>query len=189
MEGTRCVRYEGEINREYGQVWPSKSGMFQCLLVLGSLAHYIATQCSVFRSWQGWLAMSNTGPGEGTLRLFPDILLSNAYLLLRPFFSPIRTLPDFLVEFGPQKEEEARLAFLAAENWRFDNSLPNFPGIKSLEGGRMFSGQRLSPHSHPHLRLDRESTMIGVPRVQPGDLVFWHCGRDCLACFSPFMEG
>jgi len=30
---------------------------------------------------------SETGPTEGTLRVFPDVLLSNAYLILRPFFS------------------------------------------------------------------------------------------------------
>jgi hypothetical protein len=29
---------------------------------------------------------SETGPSEGTLRVFPDVLLSNAYILLRPFF-------------------------------------------------------------------------------------------------------
>lgn len=29
---------------------------------------------------------SETGPGEGTLKLFPDVCLSNAYVMLRPFF-------------------------------------------------------------------------------------------------------
>jgi hypothetical protein len=27
-------------------------------------------------------------PKQGTLQLFPDILLSNAYIILRPFFTP-----------------------------------------------------------------------------------------------------
>jgi len=30
---------------------------------------------------------SDTGPGEGTLRVYPDVQLSNSYLILRPFFS------------------------------------------------------------------------------------------------------
>ena len=31
----------------------------------------------------------------------------------------------------------------------------------------------LSPESHPHLRLDE--CMVSVPKVNPGDTVFWHC--------------
>ncbi|KAF9045976.1 DUF1479-domain-containing protein [Hymenopellis radicata] len=46
-------------------------------------------QSSIFRSFQGWLAMSETAPTQGTLKLFPDVLLSNAYLILRPFFRPL----------------------------------------------------------------------------------------------------
>ena len=29
---------------------------------------------------------SETGPTQGTLRVFPDVGLSNAYIILRPFF-------------------------------------------------------------------------------------------------------
>jgi hypothetical protein len=43
-------------------------------------------QASVFRTFQGWLALSETGPSQGTIRFFPDVLLSNAYIILRPFF-------------------------------------------------------------------------------------------------------
>lgn len=32
---------------------------------------------------------SETAPTEGTLKVFPDVLLSNAYIILRPFFTPI----------------------------------------------------------------------------------------------------
>ncbi|KAL3482570.1 hypothetical protein BJX62DRAFT_250925 [Aspergillus germanicus] len=42
--------------------------------------------CSVFRSLQGWLSLSHTGTGEGTLRLIPNLKLSTAYMLLRPYF-------------------------------------------------------------------------------------------------------
>lgn len=35
---------------------------------------------------QGWLSLSDCGPGEGTLRLLPSLKLSTAYIMLRPFF-------------------------------------------------------------------------------------------------------
>ena len=37
-------------------------------------------------------------------------------------------------------------------------------------GARPFE---LSEATHPHLRLT--TTMISVPQVHPGDMVFWHC--------------
>ncbi|KIK70204.1 hypothetical protein GYMLUDRAFT_213378 [Collybiopsis luxurians FD-317 M1] len=42
--------------------------------------------CSVFRSLQGWLSIDDNGPECGTIQLLPDIKLSTAYILLRPFF-------------------------------------------------------------------------------------------------------
>jgi hypothetical protein len=65
-------------------------------------------QASIFRTFQGWLAVSDTGPGEGTLKVFPDILLSTAYIMLRPFFTPTVS-PD---------HPEA----LNAVNWRYGES-------------------------------------------------------------------
>ena len=52
-----------------------------------------------------------------------------------------------------------------------DISTPHFPGI--YEGGGGYSGPRPNPYTHPHLRL--EETMTSVPKVNPGDMVFWHC--------------
>ena len=43
--------------------------------------------CSMFRLFQGWLAMSSTGPGEGTLKVCPLLKQATAYLILRPFFN------------------------------------------------------------------------------------------------------
>lgn len=127
--------------------------------------------------------MSDTGPGEGTIRFFPDVLLSNSYLLLRPFFSPITTLSSFQTK-SPDDDNEAINAFLAPGNWKFDNSWPEFPGIASIKGGEQFSGQKMNANTHPHFRLDRENTMISAPRVLPGDMVFWHCGRPESTPFS-----
>ncbi|KAF5390071.1 hypothetical protein D9757_003863 [Collybiopsis confluens] len=48
--------------------------------------------CSVFRSLQGWLSIDDNGPQCGTIQLLPDIKLSTAYVLLRPFFNDENTL-------------------------------------------------------------------------------------------------
>lgn len=44
------------------------------------------TQCSCWRILQGWLSLSHTGTGEGTLRLLPNLKASVAYMMLRPLF-------------------------------------------------------------------------------------------------------
>ncbi|KAG6877918.1 hypothetical protein C0992_009000 [Termitomyces sp. T32_za158] len=115
------------------------------------------SQASVFRTFQGWLAMSETAPTQGTLRVYPDVLLANSYLILRPFFQPTASVgsPDFL---NP-------------ENWKFDISSPEFPGIYPKDGG--YYGPQPTAEMHPHLEL--EKTMTSVPKVYPGDTVFWHC--------------
>ena len=52
-----------------------------------------------------------------------------------------------------------------------DISSPDFPGIYSI--GRGFAGPRPNTETHPHMKLDQ--TMVSVPKVFPGDMVFWHC--------------
>lgn len=42
--------------------------------------------CSCWRSLQGWLSLSQTSTGEGTLRLLPSLKASVAYMMLRPLF-------------------------------------------------------------------------------------------------------
>ncbi|KAI0775032.1 DUF1479-domain-containing protein [Trametes elegans] len=113
-------------------------------------------QSTVFRTYQGWLALSETAPGEGTLQVFPNVLLSNAYMILKPFFAP--------------KEGRSADSFDPAD-WQFDISNPEFPGIYSY--GQAFTGPRPNTKTHPHMRLDE--TMVSVPKVYPGDMVFWHC--------------
>ena len=48
---------------------------------------------------------------------------------------------------------------------------PDFPGI--LPEGPGFKGPRPTPNLHPHMKL--EQTMTSIPKVNPGDMVFWHC--------------
>ncbi|CAK7232366.1 hypothetical protein SBRCBS47491_008245 [Sporothrix bragantina] len=47
---------------------------------------YSDKSCTAFRSFQGWISLSHTGTGEGTLRLLPELKMSTAYNLLRPYF-------------------------------------------------------------------------------------------------------
>ncbi len=54
-----------------------------------------------------------------------------------------------------------------------DTASPEFHGIYSFRSG--FVGPRPTPKTHPHLRL--EQTMVSMPKVYPGDMVFWHCVR------------
>jgi hypothetical protein len=44
-----------------------------------------AGACSMLRFFQGWMSMSSTGPGEGTLKICPLLKQATAYLMLRPF--------------------------------------------------------------------------------------------------------
>lgn len=92
--------------------------------------------------------MSTTRAGEGTLQVFPNIKVSSAYLILRPFFKAIKSLD----ELGGD-----RAAYLASENWTLDLESPDFPN--SVPG----HGQELNDDTHPH--LDLTHTMTSLPIV------------------------
>ena len=108
--------------------------------------------------------MSEVGPHEGTLRVLPiDLKLATAYIILRPFFSPVR---------GPQH--------LDFNDWKLDLDSTHFPGssqgrsgcdyIELTDANKIFIAQELNIHTHPHLQLDR--TMVSAPRLSPGDQVY-----------------
>lgn len=105
----------------------------------------------VFRAFQGWTALTKAGPREGSLLLYPNVKTAIAYVLLRPFFSP------------PSDEKD----ILNAEKWTLDVENPWFPGTWRDDS------QFASPSSHPHLRL--KECMVNIPKVNPGDTVWWHC--------------
>lgn len=42
--------------------------------------------CSTFRTYQGWLSLSDTKAGEGTIRFLPNLNLTIPYIMLRPLF-------------------------------------------------------------------------------------------------------
>ncbi|CAD6440469.1 446de36d-d1cc-4328-b8cf-7af3e9558fc5 [Sclerotinia trifoliorum] len=119
--------------------------------------------CSMFRMFQAWLGMSHTAPGEGTLKVNPLIQLTTAYFLLRPFFEPIKELPE-------GKEDQYTAEFLSPENWRL---IPTDKMTTALHGATPSQGQEMTEKLHPH--LDLKNTMIHIPKINPGDYVAWHC--------------
>ncbi|KAF9517190.1 hypothetical protein BS47DRAFT_1326539 [Hydnum rufescens UP504] len=114
--------------------------------------------CNVFRSWQGWLSMSTTSANEGTLQVVPNVKMVSAYIMLRPFFRPRQSR-------GELEGDEDK--FLAAENWVLDLESTDFPGSVPSRG------QELSLETHPHICF--MDTVTSIPRVEPGDQVYWHC--------------
>lgn len=106
--------------------------------------------------------MSETGPYEGTLLVNPLLSRATAYFLLRPFFSPKHGAADPTAETYEE-------AFLSMNNWELDVS----PSNSWLHGATPGHGQELRPSLHPHLNLP--SSMVHIPRVNPGDYVSWHC--------------
>lgn len=99
-----------------------------------------AGACRVFRTFQGWLSMSESGPGEGTILFGPFVREVTAYYMLRPFFN---------------------------ENDELDLSDSKFPG--TVVG----KTQEFNDITHPDLELSK--LMVSIPKVEPGDAVFWHC--------------
>jgi hypothetical protein len=69
---------------------------------------------------------------------------------LRPFFDP------------PENREDV----MDAEKWTMNKESEWFPGTYTARP------QMLSPNCHPHLRL--EQCMVDIPRMYPGDTVWWH---------------
>ncbi len=163
VDGGSVERWEPEgygLGGVYDEIFTGKWEEFDpwessCRLPVESDLYNGAGACSMFRMFQGWLAMSNTGPGEGTLLVNPLFKLATSYFLLRPFFSPK----------NPNVEASG---YLDEENWQLDPIQSS-----TLQGATLGCAQELTNALHPHLDLAR--TMTHIPQVQPGDYVAWHC--------------
>ncbi|KAF9731078.1 hypothetical protein PMIN06_011353 [Paraphaeosphaeria minitans] len=155
----------------YDTVWKGNWDAFDpwessCRLNVVSDLHQGVGACSAFRMFQGWLSLSTTGPGEGTLLVNPLLAKATAYYLLRPFFSPQKGIAP-----GAQTADEvttSSASFLASDNWKMDTTPTSW-----IHGASPGHGQELSHLLHPHLHL--KQSMIHVPVVRPGDYVAWHC--------------
>ncbi|KAF5602357.1 DUF1479 domain-containing protein [Fusarium pseudocircinatum] len=92
MDSGAIERWEDEENRKnYASIfegnwqdWDAWSADHR--VKAQSDLYHTGTACSVWRSLQGWLSLSNTQTGEGTLRVLPSLKLSMAYIMLRPLF-------------------------------------------------------------------------------------------------------
>lgn len=114
--------------------------------------------CSIFRMYQGVIALNTIEPG--LIRLLPSPKLATAYFLLRPFFSPKVKAPE-------HKDTEAWEAYLDASNWALDKEQSTI-----IHGAVPGHAQRLTELWHPHLHLRR--TLVTIPSLQPGDYILWH---------------
>ena len=163
VDGGSVERWEMEgygRGHVYDKVWEGKWEEYDPWessgrLLADSDLYNGAGACSMFRMFQGWLSMSNTRPGEGTLLVNPLFRLATAYYLLRPFFSPKNT------------DREAS-EFLDASNWALDAEQSSV-----IQGANLGLTQELNEALHPHLDLSK--TMVHIPEVSPGDYVAWHC--------------
>lgn len=76
-----------------------------------------------------------------------------------------------MLQTGSLVGEDILLVLIGLSWMRLDLDSSYFPGIIPQDGG--FKGPQPTPEMHPHLRL--EQTMTSMPKVYPGDAVFWHC--------------
>ncbi|KAH7130014.1 hypothetical protein B0J13DRAFT_452762 [Dactylonectria estremocensis] len=114
--------------------------------------------CTIFRMFQGVLALSTVEPGM--VRLLPSPKLATAYYLLRPFFSTRNPPPES--RSGPEWD-----AYLHPSNWKLEKEPDSI-----IHGAVPGHAQRITEHWHPHLHL--RGSMITLPTLQPGDYIFWH---------------
>ena len=165
VDGGSCERWEAKgygLGHVYDTIFAGEWEKYDpfessCRLPVVSDLYNGAGACSMFRMYQGWMAMSTTSPGEGTLLVNPLFKLATAYYMLRPFFSPKRSSPG-------------SAAYLDASNWQLELE----PTV-DLQGASMGHAQELNDALHPH--LDLKNTMVHIPSVRPGDYIAWHCDK------------
>ncbi|KAL2125178.1 hypothetical protein VTJ04DRAFT_1543 [Mycothermus thermophilus] len=170
-EASRCAQVDGgSVERwekdgyggrqgVYRDIWAGRWEEFDpwessARLGVTSDLYHKASACSIFRMFQGWLALGDMPSGQpGSVRVCPLPRHATAYFLLRPFFSPPSSEIDN--DSGPD------------EKWTLDR-----PQNSILHGALPSYAQTISPSFHPHLDLPR--SLIPVPDLHPGDYLVWH---------------
>lgn len=178
VDGGSVERWEEEgygRGHVYDKIWEGKWEEYDpwessCRLPVISDRYQGIGACSMFRMMQGWLAMSDTGPFEGTLLVNPLLRKATAYFLLRPFFSPRKPPHNSATETFDE-------SYLSPDNWQLESEPSSW-----LQGATPGRGQELRSSLHPHLHIQMptpsqygKTSMIHIPRVRPGDYVSWHC--------------
>ncbi|KAM5347450.1 hypothetical protein ACJ41O_010455 [Fusarium nematophilum] len=117
---------------------------------------------SLYRSWQGWTSLSETGPTEGNLLVYPFIREHSAYLLMRPLFKPKK----------PRSEFQDEMAFLAPDNCELDFETTNFPGSPQHRNQELNDNSAavfyipavaLTPKNAEYIRDQRPTLLSGRP--------------------------
>ena len=114
-----------------------------------------AGACSIFRMFQGLLALTDVAPG--VVRLLPSPKLATAYFLLRPFFRYVGDADPAAAAAGTAGPES---------DWEIDDST-------IIHGAVPGHAQRVTELWHPHLQLQK--SLVALPRLEPGDYIVWHC--------------
>lgn len=65
--------------------------------------------CSVFRTFQGWVSLSNSGTGRGSLQVVPLLREATAFVILRPFLQDVP--PSSFCGANPGKVQDLFPAF------------------------------------------------------------------------------
>lgn len=118
-----------------------------------------AGACSMFRMFQGILALTTVEPGM--VRLLPSPKLSTAYFLLRPFFKPKLPAPE------DHADVESWDAYMDPSNWQVEKDQTTI-----IHGAVPGHAQRVTDTWHPHLRLN--ASLVAPPTLNPGDYIIWH---------------
>ncbi|KAI4593179.1 hypothetical protein KJ359_010103 [Pestalotiopsis sp. 9143b] len=118
-----------------------------------------AGACSMFRMFQGILALTTVEPGM--VRLLPSPKLSTAYFLLRPFFKPKSPAPE------DHADVESWDAYMDPSNWQVEKDQTTI-----IHGAVPGHAQRVTDTWHPHLRLN--ASLVAPPTLNPGDYIIWH---------------
>ncbi|KAL4801802.1 hypothetical protein BDV18DRAFT_164612 [Aspergillus unguis] len=137
LDSGAIERWEDEVNRAafdaiFQGDWASWDGWAADYRVNAKTDLYeTGISCSTWRSMQGWLSLSHTGTGEGSLRLLPSLKASVAYIMLRPLFHTGEfndTLPTFpgatpgSTQFFPTPEHHPHL--------RLDRAVISIPPVR-----------------------------------------------------------
>ncbi len=87
IDGGTSGRWLGTASMPYAPLFCGDPASFDPFAAAGrpdSLDETDANACGMFRSWQGWTALTAQGPGDGTLQVVP-VAGAIAWVLLRPF--------------------------------------------------------------------------------------------------------
>lgn len=133
--------------------------------------------------WEEYDAYDATHRAKAQMSLYPTAGACRVFRTFQGWLSMADVSPgEGTILFGPYVKEVTAYYILRPffnENDELDLSSGKFPG--SVIG----KAQEFNDKAHPDLELSR--LMVSVPKVSPGDAVFWHC--DLIHAVDPVHNG